>query len=269
MLAGPLNQFYKQPLLRDTSIVPFSPSHNYFLLHKQAIGIRPRGISHHSGLLCEHHTIFSYTSLCLLHMHYGGQSNKDTLGAQILRMHRFREQLCHVTGVSLVLDLYSPQSFHNLCHNFLHIAHIKYRKIMFLWSGSPRRKEIKPYLISQVLSQKSTTAEFNYNFLHTETSLMLARFSHVNPVHTSSTHPSDCDLLAQPHYSRSNSIIAGCVPVLTPNTVSSSSQRPQICRSDGVAPLSCRVSTGRVRCSEQYSSCLHPISSTTCAKQTC
>lgn len=96
---------------------------------------------------------------------------------------------------------------------------------MFLSSGSTSREEIKPYLISQVLSQKNTTAKFNYNFLRTETSLVLAQVSHVNPVRTSSMHPSVCDLLVQPHYARSNSINADSVPVLTTNTVSSSSKR--------------------------------------------
>ena len=81
--------------------------------------------------------------------------------------------------------------------------------------------EIKPYLISQVLSQKSmTAAEFNYNFLSTEVSVPPLIYqgshadvsiSHINPVHTSSTDPSDWDVLAQPHF-LSNSVTMDPLP---------------------------------------------------------
>lgn len=82
-----------------------------FLLHKHAIGNGPRGISHHSPLLCKHLiTLFFSTQayVCFTCMMVGRATR--TLGAQILWMHKFREQLYHVTAVSLVLELYRGTS---------------------------------------------------------------------------------------------------------------------------------------------------------------
>lgn len=165
-------------------------------------------------------------------------------------MYKFKEWLHHSTVMSLGLELYGeilgPSATYVSFFFFLEIC--RWCEIQenntFLWS-STSRMEIKPYWISQVLSQKNTTAaEFNYNGLSTEVSVPSLSYqgSHTD-VSMSRSHKS-C-----PHQLH-RSLGLGCAGttssfheqqchhglsslVLKTNTISCRSKRPQNFKCDG------------------------------------